>query len=343
MSLSARFSSAEAWTPLFGCWMYPLRVFGPRPTDPMEYLKVIEVVDVVGTDVAVTHGGGIFVRNCGQYETSKNKYELVALLNLLLCEFAFWGIYSEPFTFRDLQEGRLIGFHAGIFGGFGEYAHKTTGPVALLEQERDIPNRIWPPNFYWHETDPGAPKHVRGLPNALALRAVSESLPAIVLAACHHFDRDSNAEAILSSFIASEQILAFLWVKYIADLTPLVLDRRTANAVRNADPSRKESLKDHRSFSASQRAELLLTAGILPPDTYALFQAARRQRNAWAHRAKIDPNLPKIAFDAMVAMMSLIGITQRLPSWMAKSGGNFGRPQKPVEPEFPFRCGPKLT
>ena len=65
-----RFVFDTAWTPLKGAHMHPLRFFAvDRSKDPNDYLEVLEVVEVDGTNVAITRGGGLFVRDRGQYET----------------------------------------------------------------------------------------------------------------------------------------------------------------------------------------------------------------------------------------------------------------------------------
>ena len=334
-----RFLSAEDWTPLLGNWIHPLRVFrGERPSDPNTYLAIVEVVDVLGVEVAITLGGGMFVRNRGQYESIEQRYDLVGIFNLLLCEFAFAGLEPEPVTLSDLQDGRLIGRHAGIFGGWGNYAHKTFGPVALLSVDRAAavgPHGIWPPNYYWLPADPGVPARVKALTHALALRKVSESVPILVVAAISHLDRRNNAEAIISCWIVCEQILTFVWDSYRDALPALQLDRLTARTVLDADKSREDRLNDHRTYSASVQAEVLLTAGILPPAAYALLQAARKIRNDLAHRAKIVPESTRTVFEAMRAMMALIGVSDL--SWKFSSSGGGARPREALEPEFPFR------
>ncbi len=65
-----RFVYEPSWTPLRGTYLWPLKFFGPeRSHEPNDYLEVIKVVEVSGVDVAISRGGGLFVRDHGQLAT----------------------------------------------------------------------------------------------------------------------------------------------------------------------------------------------------------------------------------------------------------------------------------
>jgi hypothetical protein len=114
----ARFIYDTAWTPLWGAYLYPLRYFAPeRSTDPNDYLEVVCVTSVCGKNVAITRGGGLFVRVPGVERTEEAVDNVVTVLNCLLCEFALEGLTSSPITDIDVQDGKLIGRHASITGG----------------------------------------------------------------------------------------------------------------------------------------------------------------------------------------------------------------------------------
>jgi len=127
-----RFIYDRSWVPVRGSYIYPMKYFGlQRSTNPNDYIEVIRVIEVGGRKVAVTRGGGVFVRDHGEFGTEEGIGALVAALNLLLCELALHGMPSEPMTFVDIQCGKLIGQHAVIVGGSGD-THKGGGLFFLL-------------------------------------------------------------------------------------------------------------------------------------------------------------------------------------------------------------------
>lgn len=203
-----RFIYDTAWTPLRGTYILPLRFFAPdRTLDPNDYLEVIKVVNVAGTNFAITRGGGLFVRDKGQYQSRESIERLVALFNLLLAELALLGLASHPLTDIELQSAKLIGRHASITGGWGSFADRTWGPYVLLAMpKRDlgaaygrIGNDYWPINFYWVPTDPAILDRLAGVPNAVKLREISPTLPTLLVAAAYHTMRHDLAEGIVTS------------------------------------------------------------------------------------------------------------------------------------------------
>ena len=126
-----RFVYEASWTPVRGAYILPLRFFAPdRTQNPNDYLEVVSVVEVGGINFAITRGGGLFVRDKGQYKTPEQVERLVSLFNLLLAEFALLGLASHPLTDIELQIGRLIGRHASITGGWGSFGESVqTGDI----------------------------------------------------------------------------------------------------------------------------------------------------------------------------------------------------------------------
>ena len=330
-----RFIYDPDWTPLKGTYILPLRFFTTdrtgRTADPNDYLEVIQVVDVAGTDFAITRGGGLFVRDIGQYRTREALGKLVELFNLLLAEFAFQGLASHPVTDIEIQCAKLIGRHASITGGWGSFADRTWGPYVLLAmQVRDVGdgygrtgNPYWTANFYWVAHDPAILDRLTGIPNAIRLRDISSTLPALLVAATYHATRHSLAEGVVMSWIVCEELLSYLWDQHVSKIQ---------------EKERRDRLKDSRTYSAAVRLEVLLVEGSLQPELCALLQRARGMRNALAHRSITDQESADICNRAMREMLSHVGFpTQQMPGFSYQSG-SIGGPITALEPTFPFRA-----
>jgi hypothetical protein len=326
----ARFIYDRAWVPVRGTYLSPLRFFASdRTLDPNDYLEVIRVVDVAGTNFAITRGGGLFVREDERYSNRDGLEALVHLYNLLQAEFAFHGIPAHPVTDIEIQSGKLIGKHASITGGFGAFAERTWGPYVLLSMhKRDLgtyygqaQNDYWPQNFYWMPCDPSLPERVHGVPNALRLRDISSTLPTLLVAACYHATRHDLAEGMVTSWIVVEEILSYLWDDHLS---------------RIAERERRDRLADNRTYSAAVRIEVLQVAGTLPTDLCRVLHEARKLRNALAHRAVMGLQAADVCLQAMRQMLSYVGLpATQLPGVTYQSGG-IGPPSVALEPDFPF-------
>jgi hypothetical protein len=323
----ARFIDERSWTPLKGTYLNPLRSFGHRSNDPNAFLEVVTVIKVKGTDMAITRGSGLFVRDRGQYSTPESRDALAALFNLVLCELAFHNVASQPVTDVDIQDGRLIGRYASIIGGFDWFTERTYGPHTLLLSRPGGDH--WAPNFYWHEyywaQNDGSVRTVLdafGSPeNGLALESLSPTLPTLLVAAVYHAFRHHLGEAIVTAWIVCEQILSHLWDRHVTNIE---------------DPARRKRLEDSRTYSASVQAEVLLTKGELDNETYRLVQSARKLRNDLAHRSLMGHDAVDQCTVAMGAMLRKIGLrTDTLPCYMRRNGGG-RQPERPLEPDFPF-------
>lgn len=326
----ARFIYDTAWTPVRGTYLAPHRFFAPeRTTDPNDYLEVIRVVDVGGTNFAITRGGGLYVRDREAYASAEGLGGLVALYNLLLAELAFYGLPAHPVTDIEIQSGKLIGRFASINGGFGVFAERTWGPFVLLAmQKRDMGekysrsgNDYWPANFYWRPADPEILGKTDGVPIALRLREISQSLPTLLVAATYHATRHDLAEGIVTSWIVCEELISFLWDRHV-------------EAVREKE--RRDRLGDNRTYSAAVRIEVLQVAGVLPADLCKLLHEARKLRNALAHRAAMGLKAADVCVQAMRQMLGHLGFpSNQLPGFSYQSGG-IGAPSQLLEPDFPF-------
>jgi hypothetical protein len=325
-----RFSYEPCWTPLFGAYIYPLRLFAnDRSYDPNDYLEVVRVENIAGTDVAITRGGGLFVRDRLEgrldAETTEN---ISGLFNLILCELTLLEFISQPFTDADIHSAKLIGRHASILGGWGYYADRTWGPFSLLAAERrdlsvgysTVRNYYWPPNFYWRPHPAAVLSRLNGASRALKLKEISQTLPALVVAASFHASRRNQAETILTAWIACEEILSHLWEQRLSKI---------------ADRARRERLKDSRTYSASVQAEVLLTGHLLDEPTYKIVQEARKIRNDMAHGSKMSSAGAATCLEALRSMLSSVGVATDFMPYQT-GYGYIGRPVEALEPEFRF-------
>jgi hypothetical protein len=328
----SRFIYEPSWTPVRGTYLYPLKLLDvdELPTDPNDYLEVIRVIPVTGVDVAITRGGGLFVRDRGQYSTPQAIDALVNILNILTCEFTLAGLVSQPVTDIDVQSGKLIGQHISITGGWGSFGDRTWGPYALLcmtprdmsAPYRTTANPYWPPYFYWTAHSPkGIVAAVEKLENAPLLSAVAPALPSLVAAAAFHAARHNLSETIINSWVVVELILYQRWIDHLTSLS---------------DSARRRRLKDTRTYSAGVQAEVLLAAGLIQDNTYGKVQSARKTRNDFAHRGDASADGAAQCMEAMRAMLSLLGVRiDRLSGYSYQSGG-IGSPTTELESEFPF-------
>jgi hypothetical protein len=327
----SRFVYDQEWTPIKGAWVLPLVFFGTdRTLDPNDYLEVMRVIPIGDADVAVTRGGGLFVRDRGQYNSPESRDRLADSLNLLLAEFAVQGLPSKPITDIEIHDGKLIGRHAAIVGGGGRFADRTWGPFALLASPpRDLANSAghvgatyWPVNFYWFVHDESLLDRACELRNALRLQQISQSLPSLLVAAIYNVERHNLPEAIISAWIVCEELISFLWDEYVNT---------------NTDRKRRDRLNDHRTYSASVRLDMLLAEKVLAPELNQVVHEARRVRNALAHRASISRSAAEACDLALRELLHRVGVsTGRLPGYTSSASG-IGGPRRVLEPPFAFR------
>lgn len=322
-----RFVYNREWTPLRGAYIHPHRYFGERSLDPNDYLEVVKVVtDVGGVDVAVTRGGGMFVR--APIKEGADPDQVAAVLNLLLCELTFAGLWSQPVAGHDAQVGKLIGRHAAIFGGSGEFAERTWGPSALLASDPGSAgmgpdeNLYWPPFFYWLTWDPAVLDHLDGAPTATALAEISPTLPGLVVAAEYHAARHNLAETISTCWFVTEQLIFKLWQEYIEAID---------------DSARRKRLSDFRTYTAAVQIETLQATGQIDDDLARQLHLGRKVRNDMAHRAAMSMDAASESLTTMQRSLQRLGFPiERLPGW-AWYGSAYTYHDAEVEPEFSFR------
>ena len=236
---------------------------------------------------------------------------------------------SHPVTDVEIQGAKLIGHHVSITGGWGSFADRTWGPYVLLASpKRDLGvsygqpgNDYWPVNFYWTPHDPKILERIDGLRGVTRLREISTTLPTLLVSAVYHASRHALAEGIVTAWIVCEEILSFLWDRYVSSVS---------------EKDRRDRLNDHRTYSASVRLEVLLDIGVISDALYKLLHEARKVRNALAHRAVMGQEAAATSNRALRETLRLMEITvDYLPGYSYSSGG-MGPPRVALEPEFDF-------
>lgn len=324
-----RFTGQTAsWTPVRGTYLFPLRLLDvtQHPNDPNDYLEVIRVIDVNGNDVAVTRGGGLYVRCADNFQDSdEDMQRYVDTFNLIACEVSLEGHFAGPITDHDIGPAKLIGEYVGTWGGGGWFAETHWQPFMILATE---PRRLepagvmWAPNGSWFLADsPGLLDRVAQLRNVNLLRAVSVNLPALVCAAIYHAARHNVAESITTGWISCEVILSFWWDEYLSTIQ---------------DGRQRDRLSDQRTYTAAVRTEFLLTAGRMRRELYDYLNPARQIRNTLAHRGRASLADAERVIAALRATLEALGVNADRVGWGYGRGG-LVPPSPAPEPSFQFR------
>lgn len=289
---------------IIGTHLYPLRYFGdmyrhwPDGISP-KTVEVIRTIRIDQHDILVTRGGGLFVRPPELPEQGNEavdarlafKEEAARLFNILICELCLAGLNSEPASSAVIEVGELRDGRAVI---------TTAGSSGDIHYDRTIEART---NIWGRSACPDSVlEFAEPLVRSRLLAKISEAIPTLVAGGYYQYSRRHFPEALVDSFVVTEQILDYLWAQYVAGLT------ETDEPGTTRDEKRKARLKDNRTYTASVRAEVLLTAGRISVEYYNLFHKARKHRNEAAHRAKISSDAAAVCTKSMKA-----SIRTRLP------------------------------
>ena len=271
-------------TRVVGTYLWPTRIIGqPQWADPYSLTSVISTLRVGKHRVMITRMGGLFVKPPRSFSDPYSggpevgsedelwrkiefEVEVARCFNGVICELALNGLVSAPASPIDISWGQLVDGHALVLGGSGgreAYLHRSVQPLLELLQDNWL---TWP--VRGEETL----KKAARMALTRRLSAISETLPELVAGAYSNYSRRQVGEAIADSWVVTEQVVDYLWQGHVKTVR---------------DKARKDRLKDDRTYSASVRAEILLTAGALPEDLYVSVQRARKLRNDLMHSAKM--------------------------------------------------------
>lgn len=297
-----------------------------RPNDPNDYLEVIRVIEANGNDVAVTRGGGLYVRCADNYQDSQEDMQRYAeTFNIIACEISLEGHFARPITDYDIGPAKLIGNYIGTWGGAGWFAETHWQPFMILATEPRLlrpAGLMWAPNGSWFLSDSlGLLDRVCQFRNVNILSTVSADLPVLICAAIYHAARHNAAESITTGWISCEVILSYWWDEYVSAIQ---------------DKRQRERLRDQRTYTAAVQTEVLLTAGRITRDLYDVLNSARQIRNTLAHRGKARLTDAEKVIAALSATLKTLGISADRIGWSYGRGG-IGQPSPVAEPDFEFR------
>ncbi len=276
-------------------------MFGIRdPGDAFTGTEVIRSVSIGSHEVLVTRIGGLFVRppeafsdpyrasdesleSCSDLQDKMSFEEQIAwAVNQIICELALAGVVSEPASPVHISYGQLVDGHALAVvasGGREIYLERTIGPsLALVRGD-------W---LTWRVDPEAVLDQAAGQSCTARLASISDSLPTLVPGAYYSLSRRQLAEAVMDSWIVTEQILDHLWQTHVSALP---------------DHDRRQRLSDSRNYTASVRTEALHMAGVIDGSLYKAIHKARKHRNDLAHRAKITLSA---AIDCLMTMKAAI-------------------------------------
>lgn len=303
--------------PVVGTYMWPMRVFGPdtrkmieevkaelkedrvhpKSLEPRSLTKIIRTIAIGSHEIFITQQGGLFARPseelAGPYADSEpfqKKFQekmefqenLSGAFNRLLCELALLGVVSDPVSPVHISGGLMGEGYALVTVGGGSYLERTVAPTLA---QRSGEWQLWT-RYDEALLDRAAAQTCTG-----RLIDISPSVPTLIVGAYSLFARRLLSEALIDGWIVTEQLIDHLWQRHISPVK---------------DKARRERLEDDRSYPASIRVEMLLTAGVIDGQMAEATQVARQHRNRLAHRAKISLQATTECLDAMRGMVEFI-------------------------------------
>lgn len=311
-----------------GCYLWPLRYFVDAPSfrgldadpakcdvvrqvDPEGATQILREATVDSLQVHITRMGGLFVKppvslsptltkiaepsgslaihsHCKTHGKIEEKQLFVEsatrAFNQIICELTLLGVVSDLASPVHVCEGKLLSGHAFVTlesGGRETYVERSSGPIRALYGGWE----------HWTEHPDSILSNAIALNRTKVLSNLSPTLPALVAGAYSAFSRRLLPEALIDAWIVIEQLLDHLWQRHLDEIS---------------DAQRGARLKDNRTYSASVRAEVLLTAKVLSESLYENVQKARKYRNQLAHRADVSYLATCEVMMALRAMLSSV-------------------------------------
>jgi hypothetical protein len=271
--------------------------------------------------VYVTRLGGLFIDHPGRTERGntlvddaksrtvriEHRRQVATILNVVICELALRGVYSTPVAAVEVCTSVLVENRARVAA--------STGPGHLRLAEEDLPSSQHA--LRWIYAGERVLRRLGELAHARELQRISEVLPGLVAAAHLAVAYQRPEESVVNCWVVTEQLINHVWTS-----------RYCEQAI---DAQHKERLKDHRTFSAAVREEILLASGVIDTESYSLLHPARKLRNDLAHNARMGLNPIQTSWSAMRAALILV-----FPDW-AKDELLITDHRWRLEPPRPYR------
>jgi hypothetical protein len=289
----------------YGAYLQPPRLCGfefpPAGTGETD-AAVIDAARTNGTrihwrctiddvEVALTHGGGVFAlfpsepaatdpvkRINAQHQRS------VELLNMVVCELALaCDVPATAFSVSDIASAGDVRAddRLEIWAATRPYAPQAMHHQADMRSGAETVSA-------WERTSAEALSNLGELRLARTLYDIAAEIPALVAGAVGHHHRGRPAEATLFAWMVCERLINHAWA---TEIMPAA--RSDAHG---------SQLRDHRTYTAAVRIEILCREGLLDETDFDLLSRARRARNDQAH------NRPATHEDALASMQAMFAV-----------------------------------
>jgi hypothetical protein len=144
---------------------------------------------------------------------------------------------------------------------------------------------------------------------AAITQLLPDNFPSVFLAACTDFCNEEWERALILGWSSAELLVSELWDEYI-------VGGEKVSGI--GGKRRKNFLSDTRSWTSSNRIEMLWQKGLLVDELYVLLDRARRARNDFIHAAAFsDPEDARAAIEACLRLIESLtkrqGVSIDLP------------------------------
>jgi hypothetical protein len=205
-------------------------------------------------------------------EDLRSVSKVVEFFNKRLAELLVGGIYCEVVSPEDLDTAKILDWTyiriQGQTQGFVGQYHFT---IRLMNASP------------MHSINLLSPRQIRYSELVTAIQAgntilnnVPELSADFLLRGVSSLVKRDWSSALSSLWTVDEQIISHLWTREIVD--------KCNSEEQDTIPGRRDSLKDHRTWSASPKSEMLFRIGVIDYQTLKHLAIARKARNDLHHK-----------------------------------------------------------
>ena len=270
-------------------WEPTLEQINGRSYDYVKLHRLSTFVDVgiAPLSMGICFDGTLVLPALPQFRDPSNALEQ---FNRLLTEMLVGGLYCEAVTPDDIGYGSMtFTAYARIHGGgpgpsacFHRAArtkHIGTLDVISLLQPEAISTRT-----FQESIDTGR----------LLLKELGEIPREQVLYGTTFYVRKQWAESLIHLWTVTERLIELSW------------DKHVVRSIHNLPAKRRDFLRDHRTWTASAKLEVLSQKGLLAPELYDVLTEVRKARNSFAHEG-LSPG-HEIATKALTSCFELASL-----------------------------------